>query len=132
MARHEFGTPIDEDDILVIQGKEYPLQPFGMKAFRQSIERSKKVGELRELEGEDRTAATYDLSVDLIIHSVRDEYREQVLEHIEESVPPTLVSVIATAIMRGLSDVDPTQPTSSSDGSSETGQDSTGGVSPEE
>lgn len=130
--RHEFGTAPDEDDILVIQGKEYPLQPFGMKAFRESLERAREANRLRAMEvGDERTGATYDLSVDLIKNAVQEEYQAAVLEHIERSVGPGLVSTIAAAIMRGLADVDPTQPTSSSDGSSEIGPDSMDGVSPE-
>ena len=34
MAKHSFGTAPTEDDILEIQGREYRLQPFGMRAFR--------------------------------------------------------------------------------------------------
>ena len=132
MAKHTFGEPLD-DDILVIQGVEYPLQPFGMKAFRESLERSKQVEKIRETqEGVDRTQSTYDLSVDLIANAVKPEYKDKVLEHIERSIGPGLLSEIAAAIMRGLTDVDPTQPTSSSDGSSETGPASMDGASPEE
>lgn len=131
MAKHSFGAPV-EDDILEIQGIEYRLQPFGMRAFKQSMERSKEAEKLREMEGADRTGATYELSVDLIVNAVHPDEQEMIKQHIEDSVPPILVSQIAAAIMRGLTDVDPTQPTSSSDGSSETGPDSTDGASPVE
>ena len=130
MAKHSFGAP-QEHDILEIQGVEYRLQPFGMRAFRESLERSKQVAAIRELDGDDRTERTYALSVDLIVNAVHPDERDQIAQHIEDSVPPVLVSQIAAAIMRGLTDVDPTQPTSSSDGSSETGQGSTGGASDE-
>jgi hypothetical protein len=131
MAKHSFGAPV-EDDILEIQGVEYRLQPFGMRAFKESLERSKEADRLRSLEGAERTQGTYELSVDLIINAVHPDDQERVAQHIEDSVPPVLVSQIAAAIMRGLTDVDPTQRTSSSDGSSETGPDSMGGVSDEE
>lgn len=128
MAKHSFGAP-QEQDILEIQGVEYHLQPFGMRAFRESLERSKQVAAIRELDGDDRTERTYALSVDLIVNAVHPDERERIAQHLEDSVPPVLVSQIAAAIMRGLTDVDPTQPTSSSGGSSETGHDSTDGVS---
>ena len=131
MAKHSFGAPV-EDDILEIQGIEYRLQPFGMRAFKQSMERSKEAEKLREMEGADRTGATYELSVDLIVNAVHPDELEMIKQHLEDSVPPILVSQIAAAIMRGLTDVDPTLPTSSSDGSSETGPDSTDGASDEE
>jgi hypothetical protein len=131
MAKHSFGAPV-EDDILEIQGVEYRLQPFGMRAFKESLERSKEADRLRSLEGAERTQGTYDLSVDLIVNAVHPDDREKIAKHIDRSVPPILVSQIAAAIMRGLTDVDPTQPTSSSDGSSETGPDSTDGASVEE
>lgn len=131
MAKHSFGTPV-EGDILEIQGVEYRLQPFGMRAFKASLERSKEVGKIKDLEGAERTESTYALSVDLIVNSVHPDEQEAIAKHIEDSVPPVLVSQIAAAIMRGLTDVDPTQPTSSSDGSSEIGDDSTDGASGEE
>jgi hypothetical protein len=131
MAKHSFGAPV-EDDILEIQGKEYRLQPFGMRAFKGSLERSKEADKIRTMEGTERTESTYALSVDLIVNAVHPDDQERVAQHIEDSVPPVLVSQIAAAIMRGLTDVDPTQPTSSSDGSSETGDDSTDGASDEE
>ncbi len=131
MAKHSFGNPV-EDDILEIQGIEYRLQPFGMRAFKESMERSKEVGKIAAMEGAERTESTYALSVDLIVNAVHPDDRERVAQHLDDSVSPILVSQIAAAIMRGLSDVDPTQPTSSSDGSSETGDGSTDGASVEE
>ena len=131
MAKHSFGTPV-EDDILEIQGVEYRLQPFGMRAFKASLERSKEADKIKDLEGAARTQSTYDLSVDLIVNAVHPDDQEKLKEHLEDSVSPVLVSQIAAAIMRGLTDVDPTQPTSSSDGSSEIGDDSTDGASDEE
>lgn len=130
MAKYSFGAPAD-NDILEIQGVEYPLQPFGMRAFREALERSRQVAEIQGMEGSERTSSTYALSIDLIANAVQPEYKEQVLKHIDDSVTPGLVSTIAAAIMRGLTDVDPTLPTSSSDGSSETGQGSTDGASDE-
>lgn len=130
MAKHSFGTPV-EDDILEIQGKDYRLQPFGMRAFKESIERAKEAERIKGLDGTERTETTYNLSVDLIVGAVHPDDKEAVAQQIEDSVPPMLVSQIAAAIMRGLTDVDPTLPTSSSDGSSETGEDSTDGASDE-
>lgn len=131
MAKFSFGT-VPEDDILEIQGEEYRLQPFGMRAFKESLERSRQADKIRGLEGEERTESTYALSVDLIINAVHPDDQERIARHIDDSVSPILVSSIAAAIMRGLTDVDPTQPTSSSDGSSEIGPDGTDGASVEE
>jgi len=128
--KHTFGEPLDED-ILVLQGVEYHLQPFGMEAFRATLERQEEVSKIRELDGNARTMKTYELSVDLIVNAVVPDDREAISHHLDRSVPPELVSEIAGAIMRGMTDVDPTRPTSSSDGSSETGQDGTDGASPE-
>lgn len=131
MARHSFGTPLEED-ILEIQGVEYRLEPFGMRAFKESLERSREAEKLTDMDSVDRTESTYNLSVDVILNSVHPDDRERLAEHIDRSVAPQLVSQIAAAIMRGLTDVDPTLPASSSDGSSETGHDSTDGASDEE
>jgi hypothetical protein len=46
MAKHSFGAPV-EDDILEIQGIEYRLQPFGMRAFKGSLERSREADNIR-------------------------------------------------------------------------------------
>lgn len=131
MAKYSFGAPTDQD-VLEIQGVEYRLQPFGMRAFRESLDRSREVDKIKSLEGSERTESTYALSVDVIVNAVHPDQREQIQQHLEDSVSPFLVSQIAAAIMRGLTDVDPTLPTSSSDGSSETGPDSTDGASDEE
>jgi hypothetical protein len=131
MAKHSFGNPV-EDDVLEIQGVEYRLQPFGMRAFKGSLERSKEADKIKDMEGTARTESTYALSVDLIVNAVHPDDQARIAQHIEDSVPPVLVSQIAAAIMRGLTDVDPTQATSSSVGSSKTGADSTDGVSEEE
>lgn len=131
MAKFSFGAPAD-NDILELQGVEYQLQPFGMRAFRETLERSRQVDAIRELDGAERTERTYDMSVDVIVNAVVPEQQEQIRKHIEDSVSPGMVSQVAAAIMRGLTDVDPTLPTSSSDGSSETGPGSTDGASDEE
>lgn len=130
MAKMSFGEPV-EQDILVIQGIEYRLEPFGMAAFKASIERAEKVDQIRESDDQAaRLTGTYDLSVDLIVNAVHPDDRERLMEHLDRSIPPTMVSNIAAAIMRGISDVDPTPPTSSSDGSSETGPGSMDGALP--
>ena len=94
------------------------------------MERSREAEKIKEMDGGDRTESTYALSIDLIANAVVPEDRDAVLAHIEDSVSPVLVSQIAAAIMRGLTDVDPTQPESSSDGSSETGPSGTDGALP--
>ncbi|WP_395160406.1 hypothetical protein [Ilumatobacter sp.] len=131
MAKHSFGAPV-EDDILEVQGKEYRLQPFGMRAFRAAMDKAAEATRVQDLEGPERAASAYALSIDLIINAVHPDEQEAMLAHIEDSMAPALVSQIASAIMRGLTDVDPTQPGSSSDGSSKTGEDSTDGASDEE
>jgi hypothetical protein len=129
MAKYSFGEAPSEDDVLVIQGVEYKLVPFGMAKLRESFERRKAVVGVAELTGDERTLALYDVSIDLIANAVHPDQKQAVIDHIEDRVPPVLVVDIATAIQRGFADVDPTQQPSSSDGSSETGPDSTDGAS---
>lgn len=132
MSKYSFGTPIEDDDILVIQGVEYPLQQLGMRAFRKRMQSTARVAEVAALESAgERSLAYYDLSVDLVVGSVAPEAQEKLREHIERSVGPELLTEIATMIMRNMSDLDPTQPELSPDGSSTTGPDSTDGASPE-
>lgn len=131
MAKYSYGDPVDED-ILVLQGVEYTLIPFGMRAFREYMARSKELSKVTDLDDSERTAKIYDLSVQLIVESIVPEEREAIAAHIDRSVPPSLVSEIASQIIKGLSDLDPTQQGSSSNGSTPSGSDSTDGVSPAE
>ena len=128
MARYEFGDgPIDEDDVLVINGVEYPMMPVGMRAMRRMLNLRKQVNPNRT-EDDEVTEADLDLMIDIVVGVVRPEYRDAVTEQIEESVSPPMLSQIATAVMRSFSDVDPTQPESSSGGSLPTGPDSVAGA----
>lgn len=125
MARHSFGEPISDDDILEIQGVEYPMVPLGMRAMRRMLNMQKQLPE--RAEGE-ITEEDLDLAVTVITDSVRPDARQKLRDHIEDSVPPNLLMGIATAVMRSFSDVDPTQPGSSSAGSTPTGSASTAGA----
>jgi hypothetical protein len=127
MARYKFGEPISDDDILDVQGIEYPMVPVGMRAMRRLLVLKRTVNVDRK-EGDDLTEAELDLALDIVINAVRPEYRERFKEHIEESVPPALVVQIASAVMAAFSDLDPTQPELSSGGSSPTGPASTDGA----
>jgi hypothetical protein len=127
VTRFTYGAPIDEDDVLDIQGIEYPMMPTGMRAMRRLLNMKKNVNPNRT-EDDEITEEDLDLMLDIVIGIVRPEHRERLREHIEESVSPALLSEIATAIMRSFSDLDPTQPESSSDGSTPTGPDSTAGA----
>ena len=129
MARHySFGEPISEDDVLEVQGVQYPMMPVGMRAMRRLLMLKDTV--LRDrAEGEAVTEEELDLALEIVTGSVRPEVRESFKEHIEESVPPSLLIQIATAVMGAFSDLDPTQPELSSGGSSQTGPATTDGVS---
>lgn len=128
MAKHKYGSPV-ENDILELQGVEYVLQPYGMGAFRQSMTRADDAQGLKDLEGRDKSLKAFDLSVDVVVNAVAEDQRDEIRAHIERSVPPSMLMRIASDIMQGISDVDPTQPESSSDGSSVIGDDSTAGAS---
>jgi hypothetical protein len=79
-------------------------------------------------EGDTISDEELDIALDLVVAAVRSEHRERFKEHIEESVSPDMLVQIATAVMRSFSDVDPTQPESSSGGSQQIGPDSTAGA----
>lgn len=127
MTRYSFGEPISDDDVLVVQGVEYPMMPVGMRAMRRMLTLQKTVDPNR-VEGEGVTEAELDLALEIVVGCVRSDARDKFKEHIEESVPPNLLIEIATAVMGSFSDVDPTQPESSSGGSSPTGPVSTDGA----
>lgn len=127
MARYTFGEPLSEDDVLIVQGVEYPMMPVGMRAMRRMLVLRSKVDPNRP-ENDHLTEADLDMALDIVTHSVRPEVRDKFKEHIEESVPPDLLVQIATAVMSAFSDLDPTQPESSSGGSLSTGPASTDGA----
>ena len=127
MARHTFGEPISDDDVLVIQGVEYPMIPVGMRAMRRMLNLSKK----SNIKPEDGlTDENLAVAIDIIAASVHEDHREKLLHHIEESVGPNLLVEIASAVMASFSDLDPTQQESSSPGSTPTGPASAGGALP--
>lgn len=128
MTRHEFGEPVSEDDVLVVQGIEYPMMPVGMRAVRRLLTLRSQVDVERAEEGE-LSEADLDVALDIVVNAVRPDARDKFKEHIEDSVPPALLLQIATAVMGSFSDLDPTQPESSSGGSSQTGPGSTDGAS---
>ena len=119
MARHTFGDPLDDEDVLVVQGVEYPMNPVGMRAMRKLLTASQNVD--KERAADQVTEQDLDLALEIVIGSVRPEVRDKFRQHIEDSVPPNLVVQIATAVMRSFSDMDPTQPESPSGGSPLTG-----------
>ena len=119
MARHTFGDPLDDEDVLVVQGIEYPMNPVGMRAMRKLLTASQNVD--KERAADQVTEQDLDLALEIVIGSVRPEVRDKFRQHIEDSVPPNLVVQIATAVMRSFSDMDPTQPESPSGGSPLTG-----------
>lgn len=135
MARYTFGEALDEDDILVIQGKEYRMMPIGMRAMRKMLRTRKALVDRRasgEGEGE-VTEENLDMALDILLEAVRADERDRLKEHIDESVPPALLAKIAGQIVSVMSDLDPTQPESSSPGQSpvEAGSTSTDGAEPE-
>lgn len=99
--------------------------PIGMRAMRKLLTLQKTVAAAKDdTLGEEEL----NLALEIVIGSVRPDFRDKFREHIEESVPPTLLIQIATAVMGSFSDLDPTQPESSSGGSSQTGPASTAGA----
>lgn len=129
MARHSFGEPVTEDDILEVQGVDYPMMPIGMRAMRRLLTLQAEVSKGRA-DDAPVTEKDLDLAIDIALSAVRPDVREQFKEHIEESVPPDLLIGIAQQVMGSFSDLDPTQPELSSGGSSKTGTDSTAGALP--
>jgi hypothetical protein len=122
-----FGDPVSDDDFLDVQGVLYPMMSVGMRAMRRLLTLQRQVSAERA-EGDPITEAELDLALDIVINSVKPEVRDKFREHIEESVPPSLLIQIATAVMGSFSDLDPTEPESSSGGSSSTGSVSTAGA----
>jgi hypothetical protein len=128
MARHSFGEPLSDDDILEIQGVDYPMNPVGMRAMRKLLTTAQANPNRKE--DDPLTEADLDMALELVVGAVRPEVRDKLREHIEDSVPPNMVVQIATAVMQSFSDLDPTQRESSSTGSLPTGPGSTDGASP--
>lgn len=126
MARYEFGLPTDEDDVLVVHGVEYKMMPIGMRAIRKMLVVQKSLANRKPEDGLDESEL--DLAMDIVINAVRPEERDRFREQIEDSIPPNVLVQIATAVMSKMSDLDPTEPESSSGGSSSTGPDSTDGA----
>lgn len=125
--RLEFGHALDDDDILVVQGVEYPMMPIGMRTMRRLITMRSQV-DLDRAPDAPVTEAELDLALDIVVNSVRPEFRDAFKEQIETSVPPDLLIQIASAVMQSFSDMDPTEPESSSGGSLPTGSASTDGA----
>lgn len=127
MAKHSFGEPLTDDDVLEIQGIEYRMMPIGMRAMRRLLDLQKKVNPDRS-EDDPITEEELDMSIEMVLNVVRPEERDRLRDHIEESVPPSLLVQIVMAVMSSFTDLDPTQPGSSSDGSQPTGPGSADGV----
>jgi hypothetical protein len=127
MARYEFGDAPSDDDLLVVQGVEYPMVPLGMRAMRRMLSLQDSI--LKDRKPDDPVSEEeIDLAIDIVVAAVRQDHRATFREHLDESVPPNLVIQIASAVMSSFSDMDPTQPESSSGGSQPTGSASTDGV----
>ena len=128
MARYVFGKAIDEGDVMELQGVGYHLQPIGMRAMRVMLTKRQMIEAAER--GEGGTPEQVDTLIDLVVAAVIPDERERLREQIEESVDVALLAQVSGALMRGMSDLDPTQPTSSSNGSSPTGATSTDGAEP--
>ena len=136
VTRYSFGEALDEDDVLVVQGIEYPMQPIGMRAMRKMLGAARELAAHTNGDGkideEVIGSETIDAAIELIVSSVRPEARDKLREHIDETVGPQLIAQISAALTAGMSDLDPTQQTPSSVGSLPTGSTSTDGAPPEE
>ena len=76
MARYKFGEAISDDDILEVQGIEYPMIPVGMRAMRRMLTMQQSIDPNRG-EGEAVTEAELDLALDIVVNSVRAEVRDK-------------------------------------------------------
>jgi hypothetical protein len=136
MARYEFGRSLDDPDTLVIQGREYTMMPIGVRVMRSVLtKRRALVADLASTDVERQAEASDEmlsLMLDLIVSAVVPDEREQLRTQLDESVGAVLVGEIAGALLGNLSDLNPTQPGSSSNGSTPTGRTSTAGVAPAE
>lgn len=134
MTRYTFGEATDEGDVLEIQGQTYEMQSIGMRAMKRMLVLRKKMQERQKdaAPGEQMSEESLNTAIELVLGAVKPHERDRLADHIEESVGPALLSQIASAVIRSMSDVDPTQPESSSDGSpaAAAGSPSTGGALP--
>lgn len=128
MATFTFDPPTGDEDVLDVQGVQYPMNPVGMRAMRKLLTMQKAVADRKETDP--LTEADLDMALEIVVGAVRPEVRDKFRDHIEDSVSPNLLIQIATAVMGEFSGdgVDPTQPELSSGGSSTTGPDSTAGA----
>jgi hypothetical protein len=131
MTRYTFGEATDEDDVLVVQGIEYPMQPLGMRAMKRLLNLKNQLP--TDADAGNIKADQLDMATDIVVASVRKDVQDALREHIEDRVGPALLTQIAKAVMSSMSDLDPTQPASSSDGSPpvDAGSTSTDGAEPE-
>lgn len=111
------------------------MQPIGMRVMKKMLRMKKALQERVATDPEAQTAVSeenLDLALDIIIEAVRPEVREALATHIDDSVGPKLLAQIAGQIVNSMSDLDPTPPGSSSDGSAPdaTGSASTDGAEP--
>jgi hypothetical protein len=127
VTKYSFGEAPSADDVLEVQGVEYPMIPLGMRAMRRMLVLQQQVANGRKPD-DPVTDAELDLALDIVVSAVRPDHRDRFREHIDESVPPSLLIQIAAAVMGSFADVDPTQPESSSGGSLQTGSGSTDGA----
>lgn len=100
----KFGEPITADDTMDIQGVEYTLRPVGIGPYKRMVrlQREAKAAEDNEM--------SIDAVIDFIVANVVPEQREQLARHIDETVPPALLTEISRGLSNGNSDVDPTPP----------------------
>jgi hypothetical protein len=128
MARYVFGKAISDDDVMLVQGVEYHMQPIGMRALRSMLSKREML-QAAEANGQPR-GEQLDSLMEIIVASVVPAERDRLHEQLEETGDIALITEMSTVLLRGQADMDPTQPTSSSAGSSPTGATSTDGAAP--
>jgi hypothetical protein len=121
MTRYQFGE-VEDDDVLIIQGREYKMQPIGMAVTRRML------GVLKM--GDDNAEGRTEATIDYVLANVVPEQRDELRQHIDDSVGAKLLAQIVTGLVGSQADVDPTQPPSPSTGSTATGRGSTDGAVP--
>lgn len=119
MANLVFGKALSDQDTITIQDVVYRAQPIGMDPLLAAMDND--TGDPR-----DRVVKM----IDFILQAVTEDERPRLRAHIGKTVDQGLLLEIFQGLVKGSSDLDPTQRASSSDGSPPTGPTSTDGAPP--
>lgn len=118
MANMTFGRALGDNDTITIQDVVYHAVPIGMDPLLTAMDADDNASP------RDRVVKM----IDFVLNAVRPDERDALRQHIGRSVDQALLLEMFQALVRGASDLDPTQPASSSAGSAPTGPTSTDGA----